>query len=268
MTEVAAAPAAAPAFGATSSAAATTAIAIALPGSTHLEYDAVGTNRGLNYYAVGELIWLHDGDAYELQIKAGASGLGALVVRPRVFASRGRLTANGLAPRRYSDNLRGERAAHFDRVRNQIIFSANAPSATLMEGAQDRASVFVQLSGMVAGAPLDFPIGTKADFETVDHREMQTWTFEVEREEMLNLPGGQVPTLKWIRKPRRQYDQTVELWLAPELSYLPARIRITDTNGSFMDQKWRATLPLPGAALPGVRSPPALKNATPPQTSR
>lgn len=267
--EIAATPPPMPPSGTSGSASAATATALTLPGSAHLEYDAVGMSRGLNYYAVGELIWLHDGDSYKLQIRAGAPGfVGALVIKPRVFESTGRLTASGLAPGRYADKWRSERAAHFDRVRNQIVFSANAPSVTFAAGVQDRVSVFLQLSAMVAGAPLDFPIGAKASFETVDHRELQLWTFEVEREEMLDLPGGQVPTLKWVRKPRRQYDQTFELWLAPGLSYLPARIRITDANGGFMDQKWRATLPLAGAAPSAARPPSDLKNATPPQSDR
>ena len=31
------------------------------------------------------------------------------------------------------------------------------------------------------------------------------------------------------------YDQKAQLWLAPELGYLPARIRLTQANGDFAD---------------------------------
>jgi hypothetical protein len=41
-----------------------------------------------------------------------------------------------------------------------------------------------------------------------------------------------------VRNPRREFDQRVELWLAPALGYLPARIRITEANGDYIDQKW------------------------------
>jgi hypothetical protein len=65
----------------------------------------------------------------------------------------------------------------------------------------------------------------------------------VGKEETLILPGGQQATLKLIRNPRQEFDQTVELWLAPALGYLPARLRITEPNGDFVDQKWLATGP-------------------------
>ena len=39
-----------------------------------------------------------------------------------------------------------------------------------------------------------------------------------------------------IRKPRREFDQKVEIWYAPSLGYLPVRNRITQQNGDFIDQ--------------------------------
>jgi len=55
------------------------------------------------------------------------------------------------------------------------------------------------------------------------------------------LPGGQQLARKLVRNPRQEYDQKVELWLAPALGYLPVRMRITDSNGDFADQKWLAS---------------------------
>jgi hypothetical protein len=57
------------------------------------------------------------------------------------------------------------------------------------------------------------------------------------------LPGGDQITLKLVRNPREEFDQKVELWLAPTLGYLPARIKITEQNGDYVDQKWLATEP-------------------------
>ena len=47
--------------------------------------------------------------------------------------------------------------------------------------------------------------------------------------------------VKLTRNPRREYDQKVEIWLAPALAYLPARIRMTQANGDFVDQQWKST---------------------------
>jgi hypothetical protein len=77
--------------------------------------------------------------------------------------------------------------------------------------------------------------------QAVGTRTAEPWLFTVEAQEKLYLPGGTLDTLKLARQPRREYDQKVEIWLAPALSYLPARIRITQTNGDFIDQQWRAT---------------------------
>jgi len=50
-----------------------------------------------------------------------------------------------------------------------------------------------------------------------------------------------VITYRFTRAPRRPYDTRLELWIAPSLNYLPVRIRVTQANGDFVDQKLRAT---------------------------
>lgn len=209
-----------------------------IPGSIRLNFDAVGKRGRLDYKAMGTLIWLQDGSSYDMKLE-----MGDWIIGKRVLSSTGRLGMEGLAPTRFSDKFRTERAAHFDRSQQRITFSANTPQATLAPGAQDQLSIFAQLASMVAGDPLGFPIGTTVTMQTAGPRDAETWVFEVEREEMLYLPGGHVPALKLVRKPGRNYDQTVELWLAPELAYLPARIRIALTNGDFIDQQWRSSAP-------------------------
>ena len=42
------------------------------------------------------------------------------------------------------------------------------------------------------------------------------------------------------RLPRRDYDQKAQVWLAPELGYLPVRIRITQTSGDFAELSLRS----------------------------
>ena len=207
-----------------------------VPGSIRLNFDANGKRGRFDYKAMGTLTWLQDGSGYDMKLE-----MGDWIIGKRVLSSTGKLGAEGLAPTRFSDKFRSERAAHFDRNQNRITFSANTPPATLTPGAQDQLSIFAQLAAMVAGDPLGFPIGTQVDVQTAGPRDAQQWVFVVEREEMLNLPGGQVPALKLVRKPGKQYDQTVELWLAPELAYLPARIRITTANGDYIDQQWRSS---------------------------
>jgi hypothetical protein len=59
--------------------------------------------------------------------------------------------------------------------------------------------------------------------------------------ERLNLPGGEVMARHLWRQANAQYDVNVDVWLAPDLGYLPVRIRLTQTNGNIIDQRWRST---------------------------
>lgn len=211
---------------------------LTIPGSIRLAFDAVGRRGRLDYKAMGELTWLQDGDSYDMRLE-----MGDWIIGKRVLSSTGKLGAGGLAPTRFSDRFRSERAAHFDRQSGRIVFSANTPQAELMPGAQDQLSIFAQLAALVAGDPRAFPVGTTLAIQTAGPRDAETWVFSVEHEELLYLPGGQVPTRKLVRKPNKDYGQTVELWLAPELAFLPARIRITFENGDFLDQQWKSSRP-------------------------
>ena len=139
-------------------------------------------------------------------------------------------------PTRFSDKTRNELAAHFQRDKGIISFSANSPEAPLLKGAQDRLSVVLQLSALLAGDPVRFPPGTMLSFQTVSQREAEVWQFLVEKEELLQLPIGKISAIKLNRKPRRDFDQHIELWFAPSLGYLPVRLRITNANGDMVDQ--------------------------------
>ena len=206
--------------------------AIRLPGSARLLYKMVGTAKNLNYQANAELDWKTDGDSYQAMMKVSALFIGS-----RSMTSVGKVTGSGLAPTRFADKFRAELAAHFEADKGKVSFSANTPDAPWIEGVQDRVSVFLQLGGLLAAKPQDYPPGSNITFLTVGPREADTWTFVIEAEETLALMGSQMPTLKLTRKPRKEFDQKVEIWFAPSLGYLPVRNRVTQQNGDFIDQQ-------------------------------
>ena len=211
----------------------TTAVtAMALPASAELKYKATGFAKGLNYQASTELAWYHDGSSYNTRMTMSAFLIGSLV-----WSSTGQITPEGLAPTRFAEKRRSEVAAHFEPDKGQIIFSANTPTAPWIKGAQDRATVFLQLAGMLAGNPAAFPPGSSISLYTVGPRSADLWTFVVESVEVVSLPAGDMPALKLTRKPRGEYDNKVELWLAPSLGYLPVRNKVTQPDGAFVDQQ-------------------------------
>jgi hypothetical protein len=205
-----------------------------VPGSVRLRFKVEGlVGRRPEHYD-SALTWLHDGTSYEARLEFSSLNVVALT-----RTSVGAITGDGLAPRRYGDKrLRSEVAAHFERDRGRIVFSNNAPEATLQPGAQDQLSLIVQIAAMVAGEPGRYPVGSAITLPTVSARSADPWTFTVEQQEKLDLPGGSLDTLKLVRMPRAEHDQKIELWFAPRLGYLPARIQITESNGNVADQRW------------------------------
>ncbi len=211
-----------------------------LPGSVRLRYELSGQARGLGYSAEGQLQWQQDGQRYEARMLIS----GFLLLNARSMSSVGELGPQGVAPRRFADRSRGEQATHFQPEKGRILFSSNAPEAAWQPGAQDRLSLFFQLAGLLAAEPARFTDGTQLRLLVAGTREADTWTFAVTGRPTLELPVGRQATVALRREPRREHDQTIEIWLAPALGYLPARIRITQGNGDVVDQKLAAVEPL------------------------
>jgi len=215
---------------------ATQALAFTIPGSMRLHYQVTARVRSLTWSGQSELVWRHDGDSYEAKMETSAA-----LLPTRTQRSTGRITAEGLAPLRFSDKARSEEAAHFERDKGKVSFSSNRPDAALLPGAQDRLSVMLQLGAMIAAAPGKFPPAAVISIQTAGTRDAEPWLFTVEREEELHLPGGTLSALKLIRNPRREFDQKVELWLSPAMDYVPVRLRLTQPNGDSVDQQWSFT---------------------------
>jgi hypothetical protein len=132
-------------------------------------------------------------------------------------------------------------AAHFERNKGKVSFSANTPDVPLLLGAQDHLSIFIQLAAMLGGDPDRFTEGVTVPFQAVGPRSSEWWVFKVGAAEALTLPGGSVKAVKLTRDPSGEYDSRVEVWLAPEMNFLPVRIRLSQPNGDFVEQLWSST---------------------------
>lgn len=215
--------------------------AFAIPGSVRLNYDVTSRVRGVQLDGKAQLTWRQDGSQYIARWEAKGP-----LLTERVQASTGRITAEGLAPERFSDKgSRSEEATHFQRDRAVISFSTNRPEAPLLPGAQDRLSVLLQLGALIAASPAKYPPETVITIQTAGTREAENWVFSVVAEEDLQLPGGPVRALKLLRTPRQEFDQRVEVWLNANLGlgmdYMPVRLRLTSPNGDWVEQNWSRT---------------------------
>lgn len=207
-----------------------------VPAPARLKYDIKGEVKGFPYFANGELLWVQDGTSYQARLEISHFLLGS-----RVQTSKGQLTPQGLEPLRFGDKVRSEVAAHFERSKNKVSFSANTPDAPLLPGAQDQLSVFIQLASLLGGNPSRFAPGAAVTFQAVGPRSSETWLFTVGATESQTLPGGIIKATKLTREPVGEFDPRVEVWLAPSLDYLPVRIRLAQSNGDFVEQQWHST---------------------------
>lgn len=209
---------------------------VAVPEPVRLRYAVTARVRQQQLQGTSELQWRRDGDAYEALFEWDLPSL-----PQRRQHSAGVVTATGIEPRRFAERWRGEQATHFERDAGRISFSNNRPAAVLDGGAQDRLSVLLQLAALLAGEPGRYPPGASVALQTATTREAQAWVFTVEREELLALPGGDMTTVKLIRPAHGEYDQHIEVWLAPGAAYVPVRLRLTQPNGDWVDHLWSAT---------------------------
>lgn len=202
-----------------------------VPAAVRLLYDVSGSIKGFNYSASARLDWEPVGTRYDLRTEVRV-----LLLGKRVQTSSGRLDTTGLHPDRFSDRSRSEKAAHFDYVQQRIRYSSNAPESPLLAGAQDRLSVFLQLSALFNARPETFSTGQTLSIQVAGTGGAEVWQFDVGPQETLALPVGSLSAWRLSRVPRKPYDTTVDIWLAPTLSHLPVRIRVTQENGDVVDQ--------------------------------
>lgn len=210
-----------------------------IPGSVKLAFAVTGQQGASPMQGVfGDLVWLQDGSSYDARLS-----LKFLFRTIRSQHSTGRIGATGIEPARFSESRRSEVASHFLRDQGQVMFSNNAPPVPLQPGAQDRLSVVMQLGGMLAGDPARYPAGSRIAVQTVGPRDAGVWVFNVEGEEQMSVPAGEYTVRKLTRSPRREFDDRIEIWLAPALGYLPVRMKQTQANGDFADMQLRESLP-------------------------
>lgn len=213
------------------------------PDNTQINYRLTGQERGLTYHATGALKWqVKAGDdlpkSYEAELRVRA-----FLVGNRVWRSVGQLSEGGLAPKRYSDSWRGERAAHFETDQQKISFSGNLPSAPLLPGAQDQVSLFIQMAAAVASQ--NFTTGAELMIQTATARDAVNWTLTYKADEFIEVNGDRLETQRWLCLPRGKFDSQIEMWLAKSLAGLPARIKISQVSGNFIDMEMRSSEPLP-----------------------
>jgi hypothetical protein len=205
------------------------------PATVRMAYDFEGIISASPYTGSAELLWQQNGGSYTSQLLIRKFGLNL-----QSWTSKGTLTPQGLEPLKFVSKRLGkdEVSALFLRPQRKISFSADTPDAPLQVGAQDQLSVFMQIASLLAAEAPRWTPGKTIAFQAVGDRYAEVWTFKAGAQEPLKLPGGVVQALKFTHEPTAERSQKLELWYVATVGYLPLRIRITESNGDFLDLLW------------------------------
>jgi len=209
------------------------------PASTRISYELVGNYRG-EVSGSAQVEWIRIAERYQANVD--------LVVGPdfsplitRRMTSAGRITPSGLVPERYDEDTH---VVFRDRRRNSVVFDsdavilANGERRDQVAGVQDTASQFIQLTYLFSIRPELLKVGAAVGFPLALPRALDTYVYDVVEMETVNSPFGPLRAFHLKPRPRpnrRPGSLSAEFWIAPELRYLPVRIRIEQDAANFVD---------------------------------
>jgi hypothetical protein len=207
------------------------------PASTRMTYLLTGNYRGA-VSGSAQVEWIRSGSHYQVHVDFVVGPTFAPLITQR-SSSDGEITAAGLAPRRYDQDIR---LLTSTRPRQTVLFDAgNVILATgevlpAPPGMQDTASQFVQLTYLFSTRPELLRVGGRVDIPLALPKKVDTWVYDVVEEQTLTTPLGPVQALHLKpRNERRPGTLRVEMWFAPQLNYLPARLRFEQDGDNYVD---------------------------------
>jgi hypothetical protein len=94
----------------------------------------------------------------------------------------------------------------------------------------------------------NFNTGAELLVQTATARDAVNWTLTYKADEFIDVNGDRLETQRWVCLPRGKFDSQIEMWLAKSLGGLPARIKISQVSGNFIDMEMRSAEALPALA--------------------
>ena len=215
---------------AASAAASDTAALDRWPVDTRLNYALTGHFRG-PLYGDARVQWQREGSKYQVRLDARIQVFGT-----QVLTSQGEVTPDGLIPRAYEELRPGKRRTA--QLGDEVVILENGRTVPRPPGVQDTASQFVELSQRFASGREVLEVGRSVKVWLARPGGVDEWVYEIVGKEPLHT--GKFGTVEAFHlKPRQLTNPrgniNVEMWFAPSLQYLPARIRIVMGEDAYLD---------------------------------
>ncbi len=200
----------------------------AWPADTRLSYRLQGQFRG-PVDGDAQVTWQRVDDRYQVQIAIRL----ALFVRV-TLTSQGRIVNDRLQPEIYQEQMPNRTRSV--RLAAREVVLGNGTVLSRPDGVQDTASQFVALSHRFASGLQHLSEGEAVRFWMARPGGVDEWTYDVRAPESLaTRRWGEVQAFALVPRPieRPRGNITAQMWFAPSLQHLPARIRI-----AFGDEAW------------------------------
>ena len=220
--------------------------AFKLPPSADLDYAITARQSGLQIQGSASVQWRTDGKTYSVVSETRAMLVGKILEAK----SSGGIDSYGLAPSTFTETRfrKAPTSASFQRAGSggSITFAQSDASYPLLGGEQDRTSVIWQLIAIARAAPHKFKPGSEWQFFVAGQRDAERWTFKVSGSEKIRSLAGDQRALHITRAPPPDaQSQKLDIWLAPALDWYPVKLRFTDADGDYIEQRLQRHQPQP-----------------------
>ena len=207
------------------------------PASTRVSYHLSGYYRGA-VDGTAQVEWIRVGSHYQVHVDFVVGPSFAPVITQR-STSDGEIGPGGLVPQRYDQQTRvlgSERPLQTVRFDTTGVTLANGQRQTAPPNVQDSASQFIQLTFLFSTRPELSKLGGSIDIPLALPRKLDIWTYDVTERVELRTPFGPLDAVHLVpRNPPGPGALRVEIWFAPQLRYFPARLRIEQDAGTYVD---------------------------------
>jgi hypothetical protein len=208
-----------------------------LPPSSDLAMDVDRVDAdGTHWTGEADFSWTVGPDSYRIKFDVGIRLLFAHV-NLLELSSEGATGDTGFLPALMTEKRRGRAltATHFNRGDGSISFSASQNKYPLAPGAQDKASVPLQLAAIARADPGQLKGGI--DMLVGEDRDASVFHFVVLGQEDIDTKLGRLHALHLSRPPKPgSYNSRLDIWLAPDRGWYPVRIRNTEASGALTTQ--------------------------------
>jgi len=210
---------------------------MAPPPSADLVYkvDRVDAD-GTKWNGEAAIGWRRAADHYNVKVEIGIRVL-VTRVNLEVLTSEGTLGDAGLAPVKMTEKRlrRALTATHFNAGDKKITFSASQASYALQPGAQDKASIPLQLAAIGRGDPGQMK--GEIAMQVAEEKDASMYRFIVVGQETIDTPLGPMQTWHLTRPPLPgSYNSRLDMWLSPEHDWYPVKIHNLEASGAVTTQ--------------------------------